>query len=290
MSVRKKTRPTDGELEILRILWERGESTVREVHEVLDARHPTGYTTVLKLLQIMTEKGLVRRDASERAHVYQARIPREDTERQLVGDLLEADVARGSRPHPQAPGRDRGRPEMTELATVLGSPLFQRIGWALLAFFWQGTLVAALVACAGVALPRRKAALRYAVGCGALLLMLAMPVATFLTHPLQPRDAPGASDLRVASGPAAEPASRVSSLPSGLPQPSAGGLGQTLRRSAGSVTPFLVAGWLLGVLLLSLRFLAGWTAARSLVRHEVSPASEALLATLSRLCERLRVS
>jgi len=89
MTARKKTRPTDGELEILRILWERGESTVREVHEVLDARHPTGYTTVLKLLQIMTEKGLVRRDASERAHVYQARIPREDTEKQLVGDLLE---------------------------------------------------------------------------------------------------------------------------------------------------------------------------------------------------------
>ena len=88
----KKTtrpRPTDGELEILRILWERGESTVREVHEVLDARHPTGYTTVLKLLQIMMEKGLVRRDASERAHVYRAGLPREDTERQLVGDLLE---------------------------------------------------------------------------------------------------------------------------------------------------------------------------------------------------------
>ena len=82
-------RPTDGELEILRILWDRGEATVREVHEVLDARHPTGYTTVLKLLQIMTEKGLVQRDASERAHVYQARVPREDTERQLVGDLLE---------------------------------------------------------------------------------------------------------------------------------------------------------------------------------------------------------
>jgi hypothetical protein len=107
---------------------------------------------------------------------------------------------------------------MKELATVLGSPLFQRIGWALLAFLWQGTLVAALVACAGVALPRRKAALRYAVGCGALLLMLAMPVATFLTHPVQPRDVRGASDLRVATGPAAAPAVRVSSAPSG-PQP-----------------------------------------------------------------------
>lgn len=91
MKMRKKTvpRPTDGELEILRILWERGASTVREVHEVLDARDPTGYTTVLKLLQIMTEKGLVERETSERAHVYQARVPREETERQLVGDLLE---------------------------------------------------------------------------------------------------------------------------------------------------------------------------------------------------------
>jgi len=92
MNLRKKTsapRPTDGELEILRILWERGASTVREVHEVLDERHPTGYTTVLKLLQIMTEKGLVARDETQRAHVYRARIPREDTERQLVGDLLD---------------------------------------------------------------------------------------------------------------------------------------------------------------------------------------------------------
>jgi predicted transcriptional regulator len=84
-----RPRPTDGELEILRILWERGASTVRQVHDTLEARRPAGYTTVLKLLQIMTEKGLVRRDESERAHVYEARVPREETERQLVGDLLE---------------------------------------------------------------------------------------------------------------------------------------------------------------------------------------------------------
>jgi len=84
-----RPRPTDGELEILRVLWERGASTVRQVHDTLEARRPAGYTTVLKLLQIMTEKGLVRRDESERAHVYEARVPREETERQLVGDLLE---------------------------------------------------------------------------------------------------------------------------------------------------------------------------------------------------------
>src|SRR6266508_4808902 len=57
-----RPRPTDGELEILRVLWERGASTVRQVHDTLEARRPAGYTTVLKLLQIMTEKGLVRRD------------------------------------------------------------------------------------------------------------------------------------------------------------------------------------------------------------------------------------
>ena len=86
MTVRK---PTDGELEILRILWERGESTVREVHEVLDARHPTGYTTVLKLLQIMTEKGLVERDERDRTHIYRARLSEETTQRQLVRDLVD---------------------------------------------------------------------------------------------------------------------------------------------------------------------------------------------------------
>ncbi len=82
-------RPTDAELEILRVLWDRGEATVREVQETVERRRSAGYTTVLKLLQIMTEKGLVERDESERAHVYRARRQRHETEKQLVGDLLE---------------------------------------------------------------------------------------------------------------------------------------------------------------------------------------------------------
>jgi predicted transcriptional regulator len=82
-------RPTDAELEILRVLWDRGEATVREVHDAISKSRPAGYTTVLKLLQIMTDKGLVRRDESERAHVYRARLARQDTERQLVDDLLD---------------------------------------------------------------------------------------------------------------------------------------------------------------------------------------------------------
>src|SRR5581483_4799001 len=82
-------RPTDSELEILTVLWERGPSTVRDVHERIAARRPTQYTTVLKFMQIMAEKGLVRRDEKQRAHVYEAMRPREATQRQLAGDLLQ---------------------------------------------------------------------------------------------------------------------------------------------------------------------------------------------------------
>jgi predicted transcriptional regulator len=83
------SRPTDAELAILRVLWSRGPSTVRQVHEALSQERETGYTTVLKLMQIMTEKGLVERDESERTHVYQARFTQEATQQRLVSDLLE---------------------------------------------------------------------------------------------------------------------------------------------------------------------------------------------------------
>lgn len=91
MSETKLPRPTDGELAILRVLWARGASTVREVHEVLNRHEPdgTGYTTVLKLMQIMTEKGLVERDESQRAHVYRALATEQRTQRQLVTDLVD---------------------------------------------------------------------------------------------------------------------------------------------------------------------------------------------------------
>jgi BlaI family transcriptional regulator, penicillinase repressor len=82
-------RPTDAELTILRALWQRGPSTVRQVQEALNQDRETGYTTVLKMLQIMTEKGLVERDESERTHVYQVKLTQEQTQQQLVGDLLE---------------------------------------------------------------------------------------------------------------------------------------------------------------------------------------------------------
>src|ERR1700685_311288 len=81
-------KPTDAELEILTVLWSRGPSTVRDVHGIIASRKSTQYTTVLKQLQVMAEKGLVRRDETERSHVYQPTRPREWTQRQLAGDLL----------------------------------------------------------------------------------------------------------------------------------------------------------------------------------------------------------
>lgn len=87
MSERK--RPTDAETEILAVLWDRGPSTVREVHEVLGPARGVGYTTVLKLLQIMADKGWVERDASQRSHVYAPAVAREEMQSRLVGDFVE---------------------------------------------------------------------------------------------------------------------------------------------------------------------------------------------------------
>ena len=85
---RTPPRPTEAELEILRVLWDRGPSTVRQVHEALAAARDTGYTTTLKLMQIMADKGLVTRDESARTHVYAARASQESTQRQLISDLV----------------------------------------------------------------------------------------------------------------------------------------------------------------------------------------------------------
>ena len=84
----KSTRPTEAEVTILRVLWDRGPSTVREVHEALDSQKSVGYTTTLKLLQKMAAKDLVARDESNRSHVYEAKSKEEPTQRRLVADLL----------------------------------------------------------------------------------------------------------------------------------------------------------------------------------------------------------
>ena len=88
MSKKSLPKPTEAELALLPVLWERGPSTVREIHENLSDEKETGYTTTLKILQNMAEKGLVARDESRRSHVYRAVYQAEQTQRQLVRDLL----------------------------------------------------------------------------------------------------------------------------------------------------------------------------------------------------------
>jgi BlaI family penicillinase repressor len=84
---RDDLKPTESELELLTILWDRGQATVRDLYDAVNAQRPVVYTGVLKLLQIMTDKGLVQRDERERAHVYSAAVAREDTERQFMQEL-----------------------------------------------------------------------------------------------------------------------------------------------------------------------------------------------------------
>ena len=114
-------KPTVSELEILRILWARGPSTVREVHEALSKKKRMGYTSVLKLMQIMFDKGSVRRNEDQRAHVYEANHAAEKTKRQLAGDVLQR-VFDGSASqlmmHALA-GRKGSREEADELRRLL---------------------------------------------------------------------------------------------------------------------------------------------------------------------------
>ena len=89
MATHFSRKPTASELEILQVLWERGPSTVREVHQALSEKRPIGYTSVLKLMQIMTTKGSLGRNEQQRAHVYEAVQPAEKTKRQLALDVLQ---------------------------------------------------------------------------------------------------------------------------------------------------------------------------------------------------------
>lgn len=116
-----KFHPTPSELAILQILWNRGPSTVREIHEILSKEKDVGYTSALKILQIMTTKGLVKRNEDGRAHVYEANQPAEKTKRQFATDVLQR-VFRGSASqlmqHALA-GRRSSKKEIEELRRLL---------------------------------------------------------------------------------------------------------------------------------------------------------------------------
>ncbi len=117
MSNSKHIKPTESELEILQVLWDKGTATVREVHEELSKTKEAGYTTTLKLMQIMNEKGLVKRDNSMRSHVYHAAVNREKTQKHLLNKMI--DSLFGGSPTQlviQALGNNKTSPE--ELARI----------------------------------------------------------------------------------------------------------------------------------------------------------------------------
>lgn len=121
MATTSAKNPTSAELEILHVLWEHGPSTVRDVHLALSERRPIGYTSVLKFMQIMTAKGTVRRNETQRAHVYEAVEPAEKTKRDLAMDVLQR-VFDGSASelmmHALA-GRKASREEIDEMRRLL---------------------------------------------------------------------------------------------------------------------------------------------------------------------------
>ncbi len=89
MAISKQNKPTESELEILRILWDKQAATVREVHELLSLHKDSGYTTTLKLMQIMFEKGLVKRDDSSKTHIYKPNVSQEITQQQFMGKMID---------------------------------------------------------------------------------------------------------------------------------------------------------------------------------------------------------
>lgn len=127
MSTIKAIKPTESELEILQILWTKGLATVREVHEDLASTKDVGYTTTLKLMQIMHEKGLVKRDDSMRTHVYQAAVNKERTQKHLLGKMI--DSLFGGSPTQlviQALGEHKASPEELEKIQALLNDLKQK--------------------------------------------------------------------------------------------------------------------------------------------------------------------
>ncbi len=194
-------RPSDGELAILQVLWRLGPSTVRQVQEVLDAEQPTGYTTILKQLQIMTGKGLVSRDESNRTHVYRAAEQAQKTQRRLLGDLVERAFG-GSTAQVMMQSLSLKRATKAELDEIrdlldemqarsprraLVSPLpmldvqqAQLAAAVLARFIWEAALLALWCVLSWRVIPVRYARIRYAIGCAALLLLAAAPVSTAL--------------------------------------------------------------------------------------------------------------
>ncbi len=119
MAAPKLIKPTESELEILQILWEKGVATVREVHERLAIKKDVGYTTTLKLMQIMNEKGIVKRDDSMRTHIYQAAVNKEKTQKHLLNKMIDSLFGGSSTQLViQALGDDNHKTSQEEIETI----------------------------------------------------------------------------------------------------------------------------------------------------------------------------
>jgi predicted transcriptional regulator len=123
MAVSKYVKPTESELEILQIIWDKGLATVRDVHEELAKAKDVGYTTTLKLMQIMHEKGLVKRDESMRTHVYQAAVNKEKTQKHLLTKMIDTLFGGSSTQLVlQALGEQKATPEeLEQIQTLLNN-------------------------------------------------------------------------------------------------------------------------------------------------------------------------
>ena len=164
------------------------------------------------------------------------------------------------------------------------NPLWARVGWTLAAFLWQGALVAFLLAAANAALARRSSRARYAAACCSLLVMLACPIATFVSLDA-PRDLAGASALT----PAPEQKLAAAPMTPAAVDSAAAVFIRAIRVRTAEVAPRIAPLWAAGVLLLSLRFFGGWAVARRLTRRRVEPVPRAVSDALARLRERLGV-
>ena len=297
-------KPTDAEMNILRVLWQRGPSTVREVWEQVSKAQPTGYTTVLKFLQIMSEKGLVTRDDRERSHVYSAARSQEQTQQQALGHILER-VFGGSTQKlvmQALASKKASRAELAEIRKLLdemegdasmngmrefiGNPILQRIGWVLLHSLWQGALIAGGFEAIRFLLRRRSAQSRYVAGCCALTLLLMAPVVTFTLQ--RANHSPVAVGTAGSIGGTATVARSSADFATVTQTPASAFRDATALLN--DIAPWLTAAWLAGVVLFAGRLTRSCWWVGKIRRRNQETVEQSLLDKLDALRRRLGIS
>ena len=321
MKKKKDARPSDAELAILGVLWDRGPSTVREVHDCIGRGRGTGYTTVLKLMQIMAAKGLVQRDESQRSHIYRALLAKGVTQRRLVADLVDrvfggsgrdlvmqalscAGLRLASSPrsvHCSTNWRTRTNRSTGMFPIVMPEPvseLIVAVGWALVYFLAQGLLIGVTVAGLMLVLRGRSADLRYGAGCAGLFIMAICPFVTTARGLAtgQRGVSPPARAAAVVSSPAGRAADiRHASYPDdggaiAFSAPAAR-VAMTRERTVWrhrieNWLPAVVAAWLAGVCLLAVRLVKGLFEVRRLTTQRLVAPPDHVFDAITALADR----